>query len=134
ESSWHNNVISAARSRRRETASATRTTSPSGAGTSTCVRCTPVWARPPSVCASARPACAAAKSSRRKNRFTTEDTEFTEGALAPSYDPVCPPNEAFLLDRDQLHVEDQRGVLRDLRRMSRPRRRPVRVGYAVDAC
>src|SRR5579872_483834 len=37
---WHNNVISAARSRKRETASATPTTSPSGAGTSTCVRCT----------------------------------------------------------------------------------------------
>src|SRR6476661_4231045 len=38
---WHNNVISAARSRKRETASATPTTSPSGAGILTCVRCTP---------------------------------------------------------------------------------------------
>src|ERR1700693_3181601 len=59
ESSWHNNAISAARSRKREPASATPTTSPSGAGTLTCARCTPASAPPPNACASAPPACAA---------------------------------------------------------------------------
>jgi hypothetical protein len=58
---WHNNVISAARSRKRETASATPTTSPSGAGTSICVRCTPRSMGRESGSASARPVCAAVK-------------------------------------------------------------------------
>jgi hypothetical protein len=62
---WHNNVISAARSRKRETASATRITSPSGAGTLICVRCTPKWLVRESGSASARPACAAVKSLKR---------------------------------------------------------------------
>lgn len=61
---WHNNVIFAARSRKRETASATRITSPSGAGTSICVQCTPRSTGRASASASARPACAAAKSLR----------------------------------------------------------------------
>jgi hypothetical protein len=39
QQSWHKNVISAARSRNLGTASATHITSPSDAGTSTCVRC-----------------------------------------------------------------------------------------------
>src|SRR5262249_58179103 len=61
EQSWQGFVTSAARGRNLETTSATRTTSPSGAGTSICARCAPAWAPPPSACGFVPPACVAAK-------------------------------------------------------------------------
>src|SRR5215469_11108917 len=109
---WHNNVISAARSRKRGTASATPTTSPSGAGTSTCVRCTPRLADRESASAYARPACAAEKS-LKPNLSTAQ--EGASGQRPPEIvPPSVPPRGVRLLHGDQLHVENQGGVRRDL--------------------
>jgi hypothetical protein len=84
---WHNNVKSAARSRKRETASATPITSPSGAGTSICVQCTPRSTDRASASASARPACAAAKSLRlnhspQRTLRGTEEFNLLQGPVS----------------------------------------------------
>ena len=79
---WHKFVRSAAKGRGLATTSATRTMSPSGAGTSICAQCALRRRRATGACASVRPASAAARSPRpRSGRYDNRPSRTREGQL-----------------------------------------------------